>query len=131
MPRSLSRDALLLMALIAGSSAVTLSGQAHPEPKPEFEIASIKPNIGGPVSGMTQFRGGRYITRYATLRDLIGHAYGVRGRSLSGRQVLGAPAWLGVDRFDIEATAPAVPDDSRGMIPVAVELRIRSLLEDR
>jgi uncharacterized protein (TIGR03435 family) len=80
---------------------------------------------------MRQFRGGRYVTRYATLKDLIGHAYGVRGRSLSDRQVVGAPAWLGVDRFDIEATVQDVPDDSRGMIPMAVQLRMRSLLEVR
>jgi uncharacterized protein (TIGR03435 family) len=80
---------------------------------------------------MRQFRGGRYMTRYATLKNLISHAYGVRGRSLSDRQVVGAPRWLDVDRFDIEATAPGMRDDSRGMIPFAVELRIRRLLEDR
>jgi uncharacterized protein (TIGR03435 family) len=80
---------------------------------------------------MTRFSGGRYITRYATLKQLIGGAYGVGGRSLSDRQLVGAPAWLSVDRFDIEATVPGISDDSRGIIPAAVQLRIRSLLEER
>ena len=131
MHRSLCRDFLRLAALIVLFSAAPLLGQPQSEQKPEFEVASIKPNSGGPESGMTQFSGGRYIARYATLRDLIGHAYAVRGRSLSDRQLVGAPAWLGVDRFDIEATVPEIPDDARGMIPVAVEQRIRSLLEER
>ena len=108
-----------------------LLGQLPSEQKPEFEVASIKPNAGGPESGMTRFSGGRYITRYATLKQLIGHAYGVGGHSLSDRQLIGAPAWLSVDRFDIEATAPGIPDDSRGIIPAAAELRMRSLLEER
>jgi uncharacterized protein (TIGR03435 family) len=118
--------------LIVGASAVRLFGQPQSDQKPlEFEVASIKPNSGGPESGMRQFRGGRYIARYATLKDLISHAFGVQGRSLSDRQVVGAPTWLGVDRFDIEATAPGIPDDSRGIIPAAVQLRVRSLLEER
>ena len=131
MRRSVSRDFLLLVALIPLFSATPLLAQPQSEQKPEFEVASIKPNSGGPESGMTQFRGGRYIARYATLKDLIGHSYGVRGRSLSDRQLVGAPTWLAVDRFDIEATVPEIPDDSRGMIPAAVQLRIRSLLEER
>jgi uncharacterized protein (TIGR03435 family) len=131
MRRFLCRGCSLLIALIVGPPAVRLLGQAEPEQKPQFEVASIKPNSGGPESGMTRFSGGRYITRYATLRELIGHAYGVGGRSLSDRQLIGAPAWLSVDRFDIEAAVPGIPDDSRGIIPAAVGLRIRSLLEER
>ena len=126
----LSRDFLLLTALIVGASAVRLLGQPQSDQKPlEFEVASIKPNSGGPESGIRQFRGGRYITRYATLKELISHAYGVRGRSLSDRQVVGAPTWLGVDRFDIQATAPGIPDDSRGMIPAAVQF-VRAFFDD-
>jgi len=119
------------VALTVLFSAAPLLGRPQSAQKPEFEVASMKPNAGGPESGLTQFSGGRYIARYATLKDLIGHAYGVRGRSLTDRQLIGAPAWLGVDRFDIEATVPEIPDDSRGMIPAAVQLRIRSLLEER
>ena len=131
MRRSLSRYFRLLVVPIVLFSAAPLLGLAQSAQQPEFEVASIKPNAGGPESGMRQFSRGRYIARYATLKDLIGHAYGVRGRSLSDRQLVGAPAWFAVDRFDIEATVPEIPDDSRGMIPAAVQLRIRSLLEDR
>ena len=105
MRRLLSRGFLLLTALIVGASAVRLLGQPQSDQKPPgFEVASIKPNSGGPESGMRQFRGGRYITRYATLKDLISHAYGVRGRSLSDRQVVSAPTWLGVDRIESRIT---------------------------
>ena len=131
MPRLSSREFVLLLVLIVVASAGQLFSQNRLEQKPEFEVASMKPNSGGPESGMTKFSGGRYITRYATLKQLILGAYGARGRSLSDRQLVAAPAWLGVDRFDIEATVPGIPDDSRGMIPAAVELRIRSLLEER
>jgi uncharacterized protein (TIGR03435 family) len=119
---------LILLFFVAPA---LLHGQAPDQKLLAFEVASIKPNTGGPVSGMTRFSGGRYVTRYRALKELIGYAYGVGGRSLSDRQIFGDPAWLNVDRFDIEATAPGIPDDSRGMIPSAVELRIRSLLEER
>ena len=131
MRRFLSRGLLPLVALIALIPVAPLFGQPQSAQKPEFEVASIKPSSGGPESGMRRFGGGRYIARYATLKDLIGHAYGVHGRSLSDRQLVGAPAWVAVDRFDIEATVPDIPDDSRGMIPAAAQLRIRSLLEER
>jgi len=131
MRRSFSRDVVLAVALGVGFSAVSLFSQAQSEPKPEFEVASIKPNSGGPASGMTRFSGGRYITRYTTLKELIGHAYGVGGRSLSDRQMISAPGWLSVDRFDVEATVAGIPDDSRGIIPSAVHRRVRSLLEER
>src|SRR5438477_11254198 len=111
MHRRFRHNLLPALVLMAGCSVVPLFGQLGPQQKPEkpeFEVASIKPNVGGPESGMTRFSGGRYTTRYATLKELISHAYGVRGRSLSSRQIVGAPIWAGVDRFDIEATVPGV-----------------------
>ena len=117
-----------LLRTVGIMAVVGLTGMlaAQAPASPAFEVASIKPNVGGPQSGLTQFRGGRYITRYRTVKELIRFAYGAGGRSLPDRQIVGAPTWLGVDRFDIEATAPGVPDDSRGMIPIVASCALVS-----
>jgi len=90
-------NTLLLFVLIVGYSAAPLLGQSQAEQKPEFEVASMKPTADGSASGLRRFSAGRYVTRGATLKELIGGAYGVDGRSLSDRQLAGAPAWLSVD----------------------------------
>jgi uncharacterized protein (TIGR03435 family) len=78
--------------------------------EPAFELASVKPN----TSGDGQFTigiepGGRLTALNVTLRDLIRAAYQVQSF-----QIVGAPAWLTTDRFDILAKAesefsPGIP----------------------
>ena len=47
-------------------------------------------------------RGGRYDLRNATMVDLIATAYSISDRDL----IVGGPAWLERNRFDIAAKAP-------------------------
>jgi uncharacterized protein (TIGR03435 family) len=66
------------------------------------------------------FRAGRYEIRYASMLDLIDTAYGVDADT-----VVGGPAWLETDRFDVIAKAPP------GTSPETVKLMLQSLLADR
>jgi uncharacterized protein (TIGR03435 family) len=65
-------------------------------------------------------RAGRYELRNATMSDLIGTAWGV-----DTDKVIGGPAWLDTDQFDVIAAAAA------GATPERLRLMLRSLLEDR
>ena len=58
-------------------------------------------------------------------------AYGQVEHVLAAYQLSGGPAWLDVDRFDVEATAPVIADSPRGTFPAPLLAMLRSLLEDR
>jgi uncharacterized protein (TIGR03435 family) len=96
-----------------------------------FDVASVKPNVSGPTSMLWAYRGRRFTARYATAKALIHNAYGEQEHSLADSQIAGGPDWLDSDRFDVEATAPAVPDSPRGTFPPPVLAMLRSLLEER
>ena len=108
--------------LAAGSVAVALGQTQSPIARPEFEVASVKPNASGnndllmrpPVDG-------RFTATNVTLKMLIALAYKVRQLEISG-----GPAWIASDRYDINAKAPDVNvsgDQSR--------LMLQRMLEDR
>jgi uncharacterized protein (TIGR03435 family) len=90
---------------------------------PTFEVATIKPNNSGD-SGLQKltFSGRNFITENSSLADLIMFAYGVQLK-----QVLGAPAWMEKDRYDILAT----PDQEGRPSADQVRVMIRKLLADR
>jgi uncharacterized protein (TIGR03435 family) len=93
-----------------------------PAARPQFEVASIKPNTSG--NNMVMVRppvGGRFTATNARLRMLIGLAYNKQDFEISG-----GPAWLGSDGFDIEAKAA---DSSVG--PDQMRPMLQKLLEDR
>jgi uncharacterized protein (TIGR03435 family) len=96
-----------------------------------FDVASIKPNTAGPTSMLWAFRGRRFTARYVTLKQLTSTAYGQVEHSLAAYQLSGGPDWLDADRFDVEATAPGVPDSPRGTFPSPLLAMLRSLLEER
>ena len=91
--------------------------------EPGVEVATIKPNdSGGRSLEVLTFRGRNLITVNSSLADLIMFAY-----SVQMKQIVGAPDWIGKDRYDINATA-----DQDGT-PTAEQVRImiRKLLADR
>jgi len=96
-----------------------------------FDVASVKLNELGSQSMLWEFRSGRFTARYATSKSLIVLAYGKPELALTPSQVIGAPKWLDVDRFDVLATAPDVPDSPRGIIPAPILEMLRNLLEER
>ena len=66
------------------------------------------------------YAGGRYEVHDATMVDLLMAAY-----DMPRHKVVGGPAWLGTDRFDVIAKAPA---DST---PETQQAMLRNLLADR
>jgi uncharacterized protein (TIGR03435 family) len=106
-----------LAALIPGAAFAQSAGTS-----PAFEIADVhaSPRNINPAMRGGLMSGGRYELRTATMVDLIGVAYGV-----DAAHVVGGPAWLDTDRFDIVAKAPA------GATPETLQPMLQSLLTDR
>jgi uncharacterized protein (TIGR03435 family) len=90
---------------------------------PNFEVATIKPNISGAASmqGLT-LQGRNFATRNSSLADLISFAYNVQVK-----QIVGGPDWMDKDRYDIAA----VPEQEG--VPNGEQLKImmRKLIVDR
>lgn len=114
--------ALLFLALAAFLPAVATAETATAASTPTFEAADVQPS---PHSSTPFMRGGRLIgdrffVRQGTLVDLISAAYGI-----DHDNILGGPAWLDLDRFDIVAKAPSSTsqDDAK--------LMLRTLLAER
>jgi uncharacterized protein (TIGR03435 family) len=89
---------------------------------PTFELAGVHPS---PHTTNTDFTGGvlhadRYLLHNATMVDILSLAYGIDRDS-----ILSGPAWLDLDRFDIDARAP------RTTSPGDVKLMLQALLADR
>ncbi len=102
------------------AAALALVAPVHAQ-KPSFEVASVKRNVSGGKRGSTQLRpGGRLVIVNENLRSVIKDAYG-EGRL----DVVGGPAWVDTDSWDIAATAARdVHDDEATAM-------LRTLLEDR
>lgn len=90
-----------------------------------FEVASIRRNLtgnqqGGGLAGPQP--GGRFIAIGAPLRRLIVDAYGV--------QVIGGPAWIDTDRFDVNARADGdrTPADIRRMLQPLLAERFKLIV---
>ena len=97
-------------------------------PKPQFEVATVRPNKSGEQGASLGPRpGGRLIGTNQTLRNLIRNAFNVQPD-----QLIGGPDWLDADRFDIQAKAADADLNEKGMLSYPqFMLRLQSLLEDR
>jgi uncharacterized protein (TIGR03435 family) len=110
--------------LIGGGAAViTITfamSQNGPAARPEFAVASVKPNKTGCCTayGVGNGQGGG---RNVTLRNLIALAY-----RLQEYQISGGPRWVGTDRFDVEGKAEDPKADYDQL-----RLMLRALFEDR
>jgi len=119
--------------LIAWVFATMPSASQTPAQKPQFEVASIKPNVTSSIPPSYQAQpGGRFVIDNAPFKLIVALAY-----TLRDYQVFGGPGWITTDRWDVEAKAP------EGSISAGLEypspatpnhplfLMLRSLLEDR
>ena len=90
---------------------------------PTFDVATIKPNDSGAANiQMLRFGNDDFETRNSTLADLIGYAYDVQVR-----QITGGPEWMSHDRYDIKAK----PDIEGVPSPEQMRSLVRKLLADR
>lgn len=92
-----------------------------------FEVASVKPNTSGDGRGMLGMQpGGRFTATNVALRMLIREAY-----QLQDFQLIGGPAWIASDRFDVVAKAKGdLPPTPMGTVGPG-QLMIRTLLAER
>jgi uncharacterized protein (TIGR03435 family) len=97
-------------------------------PKPQFEVATVRPNNSGESNASIRIQpGGRLTATNQTLRNLIRNAF-----NLQPYQMVGGPDWIESDRYDIVAKVADTDLDDKGMIPgPQFMLRVQSFLEDR
>jgi uncharacterized protein (TIGR03435 family) len=100
-----------------GLLALSAAGFAQPS----FDVTVVNVNKSGePFAERRVLPGGRIELENNTLRDLIVEAWGKRKD-----EVAGGPAWLGSDRFDVIARAPAGTSDAD------LRAMLQELLKDR
>ena len=96
-------------------------GQAPADAVPRaFDVASIRLNTAGGNTSQRALPNGTLALTNNTARNIIRTAYG-----LQGSQVVGGPAWLDNERFDVVAKAAAPFNQSEG------QAMLRALLAER
>jgi uncharacterized protein (TIGR03435 family) len=101
---------------------------AQPPQRPAFEVATVKLSPNCTPSPM-QPTPGRLDLRCVTLRSLIEGAYGaLAGGKIANQRlkVVGGPAWLDTDKFDISAKAQGSSD-----LAEMIGFMLPALLEER
>jgi bla regulator protein blaR1 len=94
---------------------------------PAFEAASVKPTNPSRVGSTFNFAPGEVQIGGGTLRRIVEMAYDLRTF-----QILGGPAWLDADRYDISAkNDAALKDLGKKEREMEMRLRLQTLLADR
>jgi uncharacterized protein (TIGR03435 family) len=115
-PRPGSGSATIMAAMIIAVTTLALFGQ--PVPRPRFDVASVKPALPQGIMVVRPLPG--RLTANATLQMLMQNAYAVQAF-----QIVGGPAWIDADRFEIDANADG--NTTRDQM----FLMLQSLLEER
>ena len=76
---------------------------------PTFEVATIKPTAPEVSEKYFRVYGRRFLTQDTSLAELMEVAYGVHAK-----QIVGAPAWVSEEKFDVAATPDGVGEPSGG-----------------
>lgn len=122
--KSMIRAFAATAALVAPLTAQTPAAAA---PTPAFAVADVHPSPSRLHPGIDgHFTAERIVLRDATITDLISTAYHVQAAD-----ILGGPAWLDFDRFDINAKPPAGTKITREDDDPAVAAMLRNLLSER
>ena len=111
----MTRLGLLLLLIAATGFRLTAQQSA-----PAFEVASIKVSSSGLPGNVWGGGPGRFVVDGITAANLIRNAYDLRPE-----EIVGGPAWLDAERFQINATYP--PESGTPQ----VNAMLRSLLQDR
>jgi uncharacterized protein (TIGR03435 family) len=126
---------VVTIAVLLATAVYGLFGQSGTHPA--FEVATIKRNVSAPDAaharrGVAYKPGGRIIATNDSLRLLIQFAYAAhdspyQGHSdpLGASQVIGGPAWIDSDGYDIEAKPESNTDQKHAW------LMLQTLLADR
>jgi uncharacterized protein (TIGR03435 family) len=132
---------LVMLALLALANPAQIAAQSQTKntavktPSFEYEAVTIKPSKGpGPNAkiGMWPAPDG-FTAWFVTPQQMISTAYGYVTQRF---RISGGPAWLGTERFDIEAkmdaaTADALAKLNPGQRALAQQKMLQALLADR
>jgi uncharacterized protein (TIGR03435 family) len=126
---------IILLLAASAVAVLPLLSQAPATKKPSFEITSVKatPPASAVLRGGAA-RGNRFTMTGTTLRMLLQYAYrhltppGMPSPTLMSNQIIGGPAWIDTDRFDVEAKAEG---DDQAIAQEKMQLMVQSLLEER
>jgi uncharacterized protein (TIGR03435 family) len=128
--RTTSVTVALVVAATVGGLAVNVIAQtmAPAEPKPKFEVASVRENTSGSNQVSIGLQpGGRFTAVNMPLVILMRSAY-----RLQDSQLVGAPDWTETSRYDITAKAEGdLPPSSPIGPPSTGMVMLQSLLEER
>jgi uncharacterized protein (TIGR03435 family) len=116
--------------LLVGVSVLSAAMLAQTPANPSFEVASVKPSTSTEQGARFAVRASRLVMTNVPAGAVILEAYGLQDYF----QLAGAPEWIKVDLFDIEATAPPhIPITSASLGAATSPLRpmLRSLLAER
>lgn len=102
----------------AASPMSPMAADAHPS----FEVATIKPADPKEMNGNFQIEGDLLSIKNQTVNSLISVSFGIHQK-----QIVGDPAWLGTERFDIEGKADLAGEPNLQQI----QEMIQKLLRDR
>jgi uncharacterized protein (TIGR03435 family) len=112
--------------VVAVALSASIAAQA-PTGRVAFEAVSVKPialDAPRPPISTVGLRGNRWSASNVTLMTIIRAAY--RGHQFSAPdQFVGGPDWIRTARFDVDAVAVGMPDQS------TAEAMVRALLADR
>jgi len=107
------------LAAAIGLLSAPARGAQSSTAQPISVVASVKPNNSPDARGLTEYSpGGRYSATAVTVRSLLRAAYRIQDY-----QLVGAPAWLSTNRYDIAAKV-------EGDAPTQ-QVLLRALLADR
>jgi hypothetical protein len=110
---------------VMGATVMVPAQQPGP-PRLAFDVVSIKPNRSSAVAGGFRLSpNGRAEWTNTTLRALLRTAYQRFG--FDPREIIGGPAWIDSDRFDVIATAERAPQTDANGFPEALLGMIRAL----
>jgi uncharacterized protein (TIGR03435 family) len=100
--------------------ALAIAPQSPAQTRPQVEVAAIHPSAPGLGDrGFIHIAPGKFEAHNMTVRKLISIAY-----KFKAGDVLGGPAWLNTETYDITATAADMAGDN-------FPLTLQTLLEDR
>ena len=124
------KSATVITALLLASSAVRAGQQPAPVKEPAFDVVSIKPTQSSAIGGGLRFNpSGRVEWTGTTLRNLIRMGYQRFG--FDPREVVGGPAWIDSERFDIIATAERPAQNRSDGFPEQLFAMIQAFVEER
>jgi len=122
----MTKVVLLVVLLVPGLVSAQSASTGARSDRVEIEVATVKPNKGGGGQNISVTPGGLISITNLTVGTLIRMAYGSEAIQTQ-RQIVGGPAWIDTDRFDIAAktTLTLAPRDD------LFRVLVRSVLEDR